>query len=63
MAISVGTATNTSGNQTTGFTLVINAGVVTGDILLLAITNRGATTDPVVVDNDTGGNLWEQQQR
>jgi hypothetical protein len=58
MAITVGTSTVTSGNQTTGFTLVINSGVVAGDILILLVTNRGATTDPVVVDNDVGGNLW-----
>lgn len=58
MAITVGTSTATSGNQTTGFTLVINSGVVSGDILLLGVTNRGATADPTVVDNDTGGNTW-----
>ena len=53
-----GTPTATSGNQTTGFTLVINSGVLAQDLLVLLVTNRGATTDPVVVDNDVGGNLW-----
>ncbi len=58
MAITVGTSTVTSGQQTTGFTLVINSGVVAGDILLLGVTNRGATADPSVTDDDSGGNTW-----
>lgn len=58
MAITVGTSTATSGNRTTGFTLVIDSGVVANDILILCVTNRGATTDPIVVDDDIGGNLW-----
>jgi hypothetical protein len=58
VAIVPGTVTVTSGANTTGFTLVINSGVLAGDVLLLGITNRDATANPTVVDNDTGGNTW-----
>jgi hypothetical protein len=58
MAIVPGTSTVTSGNLTTGFTLVINSGVLADDILLIGITNRDATANPTCVDNDTGGNAW-----
>lgn len=58
MAITVGTSTVTSGATTTSFTLVINSGVVAGDILVLCATNRDATADPTVTDDDSGGNTW-----
>lgn len=47
-----------TGNPTTSFTLVINAGVLADDLLILSCTNRDATTNPSVTDNDTGGNAW-----
>lgn len=59
MAITqVGAAVVPAGNPTTGFTCAIGSGVATNDILIISITNRDATTDPTVVDNDTGGNAW-----
>jgi hypothetical protein len=45
-------------NPTTSTTVTIPAGCTTGDILILAATNRGATADPSVTDNDVGGNAW-----
>ena len=52
-----GTAVVTSGNQQTGFTMTIPT-VATNDILVLGVTNRGATADPSVVDDDSAGNAW-----
>lgn len=50
-----------TGANTTSFTLVIPASVVTGDLLILSVTSRNHTNldaYPTVVDNDTGGNAW-----
>lgn len=46
-----------SGNPTTSFTITIPT-VAVDDILILAATNKAATADPTVTDNDTGGNAW-----
>ena len=46
------------GATTTSFTCTIPSTVATNDILILAATNRDGTTDPGVVDDDVGGNLW-----
>lgn len=46
------------GNPTTSLTITIPASVQTGDILVAAFTNRNATANPSVSDNDTGGNTW-----
>lgn len=58
MAITVGTSTSTAAATTTSLTLVIDAGVATNDILVLALVNRDATAAPTVSDNDIGGNSW-----
>lgn len=47
-----------SGNPTTSFTITIPSGTQTNDLCVFAATNRDATTDPSVTDNDTGGNTW-----
>jgi hypothetical protein len=52
---SIGAAATTN---TTSLTVVIPAGVLANDILILVTANFGATTDPTVVDDDTGGNTW-----
>lgn len=57
MAITKGTPTATSGNLTTGFTLVINAGVQANDICVIGITNRDGTANPTCVDNE-GAGTW-----
>lgn len=57
MAWTKGTFTATSGSLTTGFTLVINAGVQANDLLIVGITNRDATTNPTCVDNE-GAGTW-----
>jgi hypothetical protein len=57
VAITPGTSVVTSGARTTGFTLTIGT-VAVGDVLLVGVTNRDATADPSVTDNDTGGNAW-----
>ena len=46
MAIVVGTSTATSGNAGAAPTLVINANVLAGDLLILCVTVRDSTTDP-----------------
>jgi hypothetical protein len=50
--------TTGSGATTTGGTVAIPGDVVSGDILICAVTNRDATADPTVTDNDVGGNSW-----
>ena len=45
-------------DPTTTTTITIPAGVATGHILILAATNRDATADPTVTDDDSGGNTW-----
>jgi hypothetical protein len=57
LAISKGTWVATSGNLTTGFTLVVPAAVVANDIVVIGITNRDATTNPTCVDNE-GAGTW-----
>ena len=57
MAITKGTPTASSGNNTTGFTLVINSGVQVNDLLVVGICNRDATTNPTCVDNE-GAGTW-----
>jgi hypothetical protein len=57
VAITKGTAVATSGNLTTGFTLVVPAAVVANDIIVVGITNRDATTNPTCVDNE-GAGAW-----
>ena len=52
-------AVATSGNQTTGFTLTIPSGTQAGDIIIVAVTNRNATANPSVADNDAGGNTYQ----
>lgn len=47
-----------STNNTTSLTVTIPASVQADDLLFLVTANRGATTDPTVTDNDTGGNAW-----
>lgn len=46
-------------NPTTGFTATIPT-VAVDDIITLDIVNRGATADPTVVDDDTGGDTWHK---
>ena len=58
MAFTKGTAVVTSGIRTTTYGLVIHSGTIAGDLLVLINTNRDATTDPTVTDDDTGGNTW-----
>lgn len=58
MAITRGTATAAVGAFTTSCTLVINAGVVTNDILVLDAVNRDSTANLTVTDDDSGGNTW-----
>jgi len=58
MAITARTSTVTSGNAGASPTLVINSAVIADDILVLAVTNRDATSQVTVSDNDTGGNTW-----
>lgn len=64
MAIALrGAAVVPAGNPTTGFTVVIPAEVVAGDIVVIAFTSRdhtSATAHPTVTDDDTGGNTWTQ---
>ena len=50
----------TSGNQTTGFTLSTHSGTRGGDLLVLVITNRDATANPTVVDNE-GAGTWTRK--
>lgn len=59
MAITKGTWVATSGNLTTGFTLVIPAAVVANDIVVIGITNRDATANPTCVDNEGAGS-WSR---
>jgi hypothetical protein len=42
-----------AGNPTTSFTITVPT-VTTGDLLIVACTNRDATTTPSMVDNDSG---------
>ncbi len=51
------TGVGTSGILTTSFTLTIPT-VAVNDILLLGITCRDSVGDPIVTDDDTGGNTW-----
>jgi hypothetical protein len=55
MAITAGTSTATAAATTTSLTLVINASVAAGDVLVLALVNRDATADPSVSDNEGAG--------
>jgi hypothetical protein len=55
VAITKGTPTATSGNLTTGFTLVINSGVQANDICVIGITNRDGTGNPTCTDNEGAG--------
>ncbi len=57
MGITKGTWVATSGNQTTGFTLTVPAGVIVNDIVVIGITNRDATTNPTCTDNE-GAGTW-----
>jgi hypothetical protein len=57
LAITKGTWVATSGNLTTGFTLVVPAAVVANDIVVIGITNRDATGNPTCVDNE-GAGTW-----
>ncbi len=57
MGITKGTGVATSGNLTTGFTLVVPAAVALNDFVICAITNRDATANPTCVDNE-GAGTW-----
>lgn len=58
MAIAFRSANEAGSTGTTSAAFTIPADVQTGDILIVAVTNRDATDDPSVTDNDTGGNVW-----
>lgn len=61
MAVALrGAAAVPAGNPTTSFTVTIDAAVVAGDVLFLAVTSRDSTGAGTlsVTDNDTGGNTW-----
>lgn len=61
MGVAFLTSIASAGPNTTGFTLVIPAGVTTGALLILSVTSKGHTAVdayPTVTDNDTGGNAW-----
>lgn len=58
MAIAFRSAATGGTDPTTSTTVTIPSDVVTGDILLAAFTNRDATADPSVTDDDSGGNAW-----
>lgn len=62
MAIALrGSAAVPAGNPTTGFTVAIDAAVLTGDILFLPVVSRDSTAgsaDVTCTDNDSGGNTW-----
>lgn len=53
-----GSTTHNELNPTTSCTVTIHASTATDDILLLCATNRNATADLSVTDDDTGGNTW-----
>jgi hypothetical protein len=58
MAIQFVASAIPAGNPTTSFTITIPT-VQVGDLLLLACTNKGATTTPDVIDND--GGTWTRK--
>lgn len=58
MAVSFVASAVPAGNPTTSFTVTIPSETLTGDVLVFAATNRDATADPSVTDNDAGGNAW-----
>jgi hypothetical protein len=60
MAVTFVSSAVPSGNPTTSLTITIPT-VSVDDLLILAVTNGGATTAPTVSDNDTGGNAWAQK--
>ena len=60
MAITFVNSAVPAGNPTTSFTITIPT-VAVSDLLLLATTNRDATTAPSVTDDDSGGNTWTQK--
>lgn len=47
-----------STTNTTSLTVTIPASVQANDVLFLVTSNGGATTNPTVTDNDSGGNAW-----
>lgn len=47
-----------STSNTTSCTITIPASVATDDLIFLLTVNRGASADPTVADDDTGGNTW-----
>jgi hypothetical protein len=55
VAITRRTAAASSGNNTTSCTVVIPAAVLTGDVLVLDVVNRDATTNVSVADNEGAG--------
>lgn len=54
-----GNATGAGTAATTSDTITIPAGVQANDIMVVAVTNRDATTDPTVVDNEGAGS-WQK---
>lgn len=62
MAVALrGSAVVPTANPTTGFSVAVDAAVLSGDWLELAFTSRDHTSGtamPTVTDNDTGGNTW-----
>src|SRR5690242_13547210 len=50
-----------TGNPTTGFSVTIPAGAVSGVILEISVTSRDSVNPalgPTISDNDSGGNAW-----
>ncbi len=54
MAITHHATALASANPTTSHTITIPVGTAAGDVLIYTATNRDATTDPAVSDNDSG---------
>jgi hypothetical protein len=54
----IASAVANEANPTTTFTVTIPASAEAGDDLYLSVMSRNSSTDPTVVDDDTGGNTW-----